>query len=148
MQVDRRWYWFGAALLAAGVALASGVSLGTLLYAAALLACPAAMFFGMGMMGRAQGGQEAADVPRVQSRLEAGAPVPGLHESATRRPETGPVDPARGNPLQRGDPAGVNQGEDPMVILKRRLAAGDITIEEYERVRALISASGPAVSRT
>ncbi|MHB8732075.1 MAG: hypothetical protein ACYDAB_09815 [bacterium] len=116
MPVDRRWYWLGAALAAAGIALVAGIPLGTVLYAAAILACPAAMFFGMGMMGGTQDREQGANVPTVQPRLEEASP------SAV------PLD-------------------DPIMILKRRLAAGEITVEEYKRVTAVISPPSPAVPR-
>lgn len=60
MPVDRRWYWLGAALAAAGIALVAGLALHTLLYVAALLACPAAMFFGMAMMGGTENREQGA----------------------------------------------------------------------------------------
>lgn len=103
MPIDRRWYWLGAALAAAVIALVAGIPLRTLLYVTALLACPAAMFFGMGMMGGTQ-------------NHEQGAP-PG---------------PAFADRPQAGDACPVTQGESPIMILKRRLAADDITVEEYE----------------
>lgn len=118
MPVDRRWYWLGAALAAAGIALVAGLPLHTLLYVAALLACPAAMFFGMGTMGDTQNREQGA--------------LPG---------------PAFADRPQAGDAGRVTQGESPIMILKRRLAAGDITVEEYERVAAVISSPGPAVPR-
>jgi len=116
MAVGRKWYWLGAALGAAGIALAAGIPLGTVLYAAAILACPAAMFFGMGMMGGTQGREQRASVPPVQPRLEeARAPAVPL--------------------------------DDPLMILKRRLASGEISVEEYERMTAVISSPSPAVPR-
>lgn len=47
MKIDRKWLW-GAGALTAGAALfAAGVPLTTLVLLAAVLACPAAMYFGM-----------------------------------------------------------------------------------------------------
>jgi len=85
MQVDRRWYWLGAAFVLAGVALVAGVPLGTLLTIAALLACPTAMYFGMGMMGR-PGASQAGGDPAHQP---GSAPMYGgtaLGVTSTRRP--------------------------------------------------------------
>lgn len=47
MKLDSRWMWIGGVLAAAVLALVAGIPLGTLLIVAALLACPAAMYFGM-----------------------------------------------------------------------------------------------------
>lgn len=103
MTSDRRWLWVaGVAVVVLG-ALAWGIPLATLLTIAALLVCPAAMFFGMGMMGRTrEGGME----------------------------QTGPA-------------IGVADG-DPLLILKRRLAAGEITLDEYERLAPVIGGASAA----
>ncbi len=47
MMPQRIWLWIGGVIIGAAAALALGVSLGTLLVVAAILACPVAMYFGM-----------------------------------------------------------------------------------------------------
>ena len=54
MTLPRLWLWIGGVLAGATLALAFGVSLGTLLVVAAILACPVAMYFGMRGMGTRQ----------------------------------------------------------------------------------------------
>ncbi|MGH2425027.1 MAG: hypothetical protein ACRDF1_01910 [bacterium] len=72
MKIERRWMWIGGILAVAGLALAVGVPLGTLLVVGALLACPAAMFLGMrghqGAGGMPQGGGMACCPPGTQPR--------------------------------------------------------------------------------
>ncbi len=120
MQVGRRWYWLGAALVVAGGVLVAGVPLGTLLTIAALLACPAAMYFGMGMMGR-PGASQAGGDPAHQ---------PG---SAQMYEDTA---------LLESPPPG-----DPLTVLKLRLAKGDITLEEYERLAVVLAGPGAVSQR-
>jgi hypothetical protein len=131
MACDRRWLWVAGAAVAVLGALAWGVPLGTLLALAALLACPAAMLFGMRMTGRTgEGGMTChADVPGDRQN---GPPAPLVH----------PRDRMRAAPLggPAGPPESVPEG-DPMLILKRRLAAGQITLDEYARLAAVISGS-------
>ena len=117
MQVNRRWYWLGAALVVAGVALTAGVPLGTLLTIAAVLACPAAMYFGMGMMGRPGASQAGGD--------------------PAHQPGSAPM---HGEMALSGSPP----PSDPLAILKLRLAKGDITLEEYERLGAVLADPGAA----
>jgi len=132
MQVDRRWYWLGAALAAAAIALVAGVPLGTVLYVAALLACPAAMFFGMGMMGR----MSASDAGKVVS--QSGSPEvrpakAGMPSTPARVPDHAPLEGPPPGHLETPRP-----GEDPLAILKIRLATGEIPLEEYDRLVAAI----------
>ena len=54
MRSARTWLWMVGIIAGVAVALAFGVSLGTLLIVAALLACPIAMYFGMRGMGSQQ----------------------------------------------------------------------------------------------
>ncbi|HEX9531230.1 MAG TPA: hypothetical protein VGA58_00430 [bacterium] len=56
MRTQRRWLWIGGAIAATAAALALGVSLSTLLIVAAVLACPATMYFGMRGMHQGSGG--------------------------------------------------------------------------------------------
>ncbi len=61
MMPQRLWLWIGGVIIGAAAALALGVSLGTLLVMAAILACPVSMYFGMcGMAMR----QEAKRAPQ------------------------------------------------------------------------------------
>jgi hypothetical protein len=53
--MKRKWLWIIGAVVAAAALLALGVSLQTLLILAALLACPAAVYFGMRRHGRQDG---------------------------------------------------------------------------------------------
>jgi hypothetical protein len=130
MRRDRRWLWLAGALTVVLGALAWGIPLATLIAVAALLACPAAMFFGMGMMGRTQGGGTACrpDTPGNADDEMSSTPVPGPRDIAPP-----PTPPQR----QAGPAPGVADG-DPMLILKRRLAAGQITLEEYERLAVVL----------
>ena len=120
MRVDRRWYWLGGALVVAGAVLVAGVPFGTLLTIAALLACPAAMYFGMGMMGRS-GASRAGGDPTHQ-------PGSAHMYGDTAFPESPP-------------------SADPLTILKLRLAKGDITLEEYERLAAVLAGPGTVSQR-
>jgi len=54
MRSPRTWLCIGGIIAGVAVALAFGVSLGTLLIVAALLACPIGMYFGMRGMGMQQ----------------------------------------------------------------------------------------------
>lgn len=80
MKTNRMWLWLGGALIVVAGALGLGVPLGTVLTVAALLACPAAMFLGMGMMGRTQGGGTMEhpaglrELPRADTAGQAGLP--------------------------------------------------------------------------
>ncbi len=125
MKTNRTWLWLGGALVVAAGILALGVPLGTVLTIAAVLACPAAMFLGMGMMGRMQGGQavEPSGPPAVPGAAAAG---------------TSPMGP---------ESAGGHETEDPIAILKRRLARGEVSLEEYERLAMAISGPHPALRR-
>ncbi len=139
MPVDRRWYWLGAALAVAGIALLAGMPLGTLLYVAALLACPAAMFFGMGMMGRTS----TSDAGGMGS--QPGSPQVERADTAMPAAPVGPSDHA---PLDFVEPPSHHReaprpDEDPLVILKIRLAKGEITLEEYDRLVAAIMHPDP-----
>lgn len=136
MKTNRTWLWLGGALIVVAGALGLGVPLGTVLTVAALLACPAAMFLGMGMMGRTQGGDtmEHPDGPPgllrtdtvEQARLPA---IPGIETSGEH-----PRGPASAEGRER---------EDPIGILKLRLAKGDISLEEYERLATAIAGPPP-----
>jgi len=68
MKLDSRWMWIGGVLAAAVLALVAGITPGTLLIVAALLACPAAMYFGM------RGHQSASGMPpgRADTRRAGG----------------------------------------------------------------------------
>ena len=135
MRSDRRWYWVGATMVAVVIALATGVPLATILIIALVLACPAAMLFGMAMMGRSRtAGQDdgmAGSAGSQQIPGEVAAPSPAV----TALPEA------------------TSDGADPVAILKIRLAKGQITQEEYDRLwarpRAVAPTStGPARSAT
>ena len=65
MSAARTGLWIVGILAGVAVALAFGVSLGTLLIVAALLACPIAMYFGMCGMGRQQ-----ASTPEPPRRMQ------------------------------------------------------------------------------
>ena len=138
MQVNRRWYWLGAALVVAGAALAAGVlrysrhiilpKIGAagqrklldarvLCVGAGGLGSPAAMYLAMGMMGR-PGTSQAGGDPAHQP----GSP------------------PMHGEMALSGSPP----PSDPLAILKLRLAKGDITLEEYERLGAVLADPGAA----
>ena len=70
MSSARTWLWIVGIIAGVAVALAFGVSLGTLLIVAALLACPIAMYFGMRGMGSQQ--ESTPEPPRrVQRDPEA-----------------------------------------------------------------------------
>ncbi len=137
MAHDRRYLWLAGVLVVALGALAWGIPLATLLTIAAFLACPAAMFFGMGMMGRTQeGGMACGSGMSGRSRDEIRqSPLPG--SGGTETPEAPPG--------QTHSPAVTTDG-DPMTMLKRRLAAGKISLDEYERVAAAIGGA-PAVAQ-
>lgn len=69
MNMTRKSLWIIGAVVAAAAPLALGVSLQTLLILAALLACPAAMYFGMRWHGR----QDRASRPvRANKRRRIG----------------------------------------------------------------------------
>jgi len=74
MKIERRWMWIGGIIAGAVLALVAGVPLGTLLVVGALLACPAAMFFGMrghqSAGGMPQGGGMACGPPDTQPRKD------------------------------------------------------------------------------
>lgn len=136
MARDRRWLWLAGVVVAVLGAVAWGVPLATLLTVAVLLACPAAMFFGMGMMGRPQQGGMACHAGTSGS----------AHGEASSAPFPGPlkiVPPS--TPANRAGSASSAADGDPMLILKRRLAAGQITLEEYERLRVVLQAT-PSLS--
>jgi len=84
------WLCIGVVLAGVALALAFGVSLGTLLLVAAVLACPIAMYFGMRGMGMQQ---ESARAPRPSQ--EAGSdlgrtPKEGERQRSTPRQEEKP----------------------------------------------------------
>ena len=54
MTGQRKWLWVVGAVALAAVGLGAGVPLGTVLLVGLLLLCPAAMYFGMGGMGKQQ----------------------------------------------------------------------------------------------
>lgn len=135
MNVDPRWLWAGGILAIAGGALVLGVPLATVITIAAVLACPAAMYFGMGMMGRTHGGAEMGGGTRVLDGRDAAttgasAPLPSASRPAA-------------DPSLASERAAASDHEDPIVILKRRLAAGEIALAEYERLLAVISRPAP-----
>ena len=66
MRSARTWLWIIGIIAGVAVALAFGVSLGTLLIVAALLACPIAMYFGMRGMGTSQ--ESTPEPPRHMQR--------------------------------------------------------------------------------
>jgi len=65
MSSARTWLWIVGIIPGVAVALAFGVSLGTLVIVAAVLACPIAMYFGMCGMGSQQ---ESAHAPTSSLR--------------------------------------------------------------------------------
>ena len=92
MTVDRRWLWAGGALAVAGGALALGVPLATPITIAAVLACPAAMYFGMGMMGRMHGSAEAGGSPSHDDRgARTGEAVPQAAAGSAMAPSGAPA---------------------------------------------------------
>lgn len=136
MKTNRTWLWLSGALVAIAGALGLGIPLGTVLTVAALLACPAAMFLGMGMMGRMQGGGTmehpagSREVRRADAAGQARLPaISGIETSGEH-----PRGPASADGRER---------EDPIGILKLRLAKGDISLEEYERLATAISGPHP-----
>ncbi len=133
MEVDRRWLWAGGILTIAGGALALGVPIATLITLAAVLACPAAMYFGMGMMGRMQGGAE----------MGAGGRALDGRGAKTHTPLPLPAPTGTGAPSRAPALEAPPVNDDPVMILKRRLAAGEITLEEYDRLLAAISRPDP-----
>ena len=136
MNPNRRMWWLGGIVVVAGAALAAGVPLTTLLYLGAILACPAAMFFGMGMMGRMQSAPEPERAPASPNAL----PEP------VRSPVALPEPPQRATLDSQGKEvvADPYADDDPVMILKRRLARGEIIVEEYERLMAVVAAPIPA----
>jgi len=141
MKWDRRWLWLVGALAVIMGALAWGLPLATLLTVAAILACPAAMLFGMGMMGRTQEGGMAC---------HAGTPGAMREEAPHAWPARplGTVENGVGVAERPTDTVKVKPDGDPMLILKRRLAAGEITLEEYERLAAVIREAPAAAPST
>ncbi len=132
MKGNRTWLWIGGALAGAVGALVLGVPLRTVLTVAALLVCPAAMFLGMGMMGGMQPAG-ARETHRTTATAAPGHPAaPGV--------DTGAGVGAR-------DAAGDTDAEDPIAILRRRLAKGELSVEEYERLATVISGPIPASRR-
>ena len=89
MKVDRKWLWLGGALVGGAGALALGVPLGTLLIVAAILACPAMMFFGMRAMHQGAGGMAShpgsRETRREEGRLPASSSEPPSIEEPARR---------------------------------------------------------------
>ena len=131
MTRDRRWLWAGGILAVAGGALALGVPLATLITIAAVLACPTAMYFGMGMMGRTWAGAETVGGASALDNRDGAAAGPAVTASPFA---TGALVPERAAPSEH---------EDPIVILERRLAAGEVTVEEYKRLLATLSRPDP-----
>jgi len=134
MEVDRRWLWGLGLLGVGGGALAMGVPLSTLLYVAALLACPAVMFFGMGMMSKTGTGSQ-----RGSMAYHAG---PGQEERDRSQSTSAAATLAEG---RLDDSAQVTQSSNlpdrlnPVAILKIRLAKGEIVLDEYERLITAVS---------
>jgi hypothetical protein len=141
MAIDRRWLWVGGILAVAGGALALGVSLATLLTLAAVLACPAAMYFGMCGMGMKGRMQEGADTKGPVSSDGRGAgtatALPPAAAGTTMAPSHASSTPTL-SPLPLID--------DPVTILKRRLASGEISLDDYDRLLAAVSRPDPARS--
>lgn len=85
MKIDRRWLWGAGALAAAAALLAAGVPLTTLIILAAVLACPAAMFFGMRGMQHGAGGM-ASHRGSQEPRADSAAPTGPASETDGRQP--------------------------------------------------------------
>jgi len=78
MMPQRIWLWIGGVIIGAAAALALGVSLGTLLVMAAILACPVSRYFGMCGMSMRQEAKRApqhdqAAVPELERPPQDGA---------------------------------------------------------------------------
>jgi hypothetical protein len=78
---QHRWLWIGGGGAAVAAALALGVPLGSVLIAAAALACPLAMYFGMRGMGMGQNcrhegmhGPQEDGLPEPRTRVSRGQP--------------------------------------------------------------------------
>lgn len=84
MRSPRTWLWIGGIIAGVAVALAFGVSLGTLLIVAALLACPIGMYFGMRGMGMQQ--ESTHEPPRSQRRDPEVSGTPPEREGQQPRP--------------------------------------------------------------
>lgn len=50
-------------------------------------------------------------------------------------------------PEERTEPQPAGAREDPLTILAERLARGEITVEEYERIRAVLARDGAPATR-
>lgn len=86
MKVDRKWLWIGGALVGGAGALALGVPLGTLLIVAAILACPAMMFFGMRAMHQGAGGMASHPGSQETRREEGSLPASSSEPSSIEEP--------------------------------------------------------------
>ena len=134
MNVDRRWLWAAGLLAVVGGALAMGVPLSTLLYVAALLACPAVMFFGMGMMSKTGTGS--------QGRSTACHADPGQEERDRNQSASATATLAEGRSddiAQATQSSNLSAHLDPVAILKIRLAKGEIALDEYGRLTTAVS---------
>src|SRR2546427_447385 len=140
MNVDRRWICLGGALAVGVGALAFGVPLATLLYVAALLACPAVMFFGMGMMSKTGAA--------TQGRGMGCHGDPGQAERDRSQSASVPATLVEGKPddgVQATQSSNLADRLDPVAILKIRLAKGEIALDEYERLITAVSEThGPS----
>ena len=86
----RLWLWIGGVLAGAALALAFGVSLGTLLVVAAILACPVAMYFGMRGMGTQQESKRAPKPSQAAGPDLRRTPQAGDRQRSTPRQEEKP----------------------------------------------------------
>jgi type III secretory pathway component EscV len=80
MTNQNKWLWIGAVVAAVVIALALGVPLGTLLIVAAVLLCPAVMYFGMRGMG-----ERGAQKPSVTTQRSDQANSNVLPEEQERK---------------------------------------------------------------
>jgi len=85
VKIERKWVWGAGALTAAAALLAAGVPLTTLIILAAVLACPAAMFFGMRGTQHGAGGM-ACHPGSQESRADSAAPTVPASEADRREP--------------------------------------------------------------
>lgn len=85
MKIERKWLWGAGALTAAAALFAAGVPLTTLIILAAVLACPAAMYFGM--RGTQHGAGGMAGHPGSQGPpVDSAAPTVPASETDRRDP--------------------------------------------------------------
>ncbi len=84
MRSARTWLWIVGIIAGVAVALAFGVSLGTLVIVAAVLACPIAMYFGMRGMGSQQ--VSTPEPPRRMPRDSEARGTPAERDGQQPRP--------------------------------------------------------------